>query len=105
MPHFAVYVSTVPARCRCTAQSPVAWVPAARSRYPTPECSTRAPRLFYSSCPEALLRAASVLAPGVQRPPVGTRTRGKEKHVLGTEQNHCPPPPRGTVEGGLPCGR
>src|SRR5438034_10265746 len=30
----------------------------------------------------------------------GTRSRGKEKHVLGTEQSDRPPPPRGTVEGG-----
>ncbi len=50
---------------QCRAQSPGARVPAARSRFRNaPKASTRAPRLFYSSGPEALFRAASVLAPG-----------------------------------------
>jgi MFS family permease len=35
--HFAVYASTVSTRCSCRGGSPVAWVPAARSRFTTPE--------------------------------------------------------------------
>src|SRR5207249_3870587 len=53
----------------------------------------------------SFLPSSSVLAPGVQRRPVGTRSRGKEKCVLGTEQNDRPPPPRGTVDGGPACRR
>jgi hypothetical protein len=52
VPHFAVYLSTVPARCSCRARSPVAWVAAARggSRRPKRQ-RERPPSLFMSRSP------------------------------------------------------
>src|SRR5690348_3641323 len=84
MPHFALYTLSVRAHCWCSAQSPVAWVSAARSRFRTPESfnASAAPHLLLMS--RSSLRAASVLTPGWALP---WGRDAEERRSMSSEQN------------------
>src|SRR5438093_1825109 len=85
MPHFAVDISTVPARCWCSARSRVAWVPSARSRFRTPGSVNASAAPFLLLMSRSSLPSSFGPSPRVQRRPVGREA--EERRSMSSEQN------------------